>query len=81
MSASKKISSSWIAIFVILSLIENAYSKLRIERPDPLVTVFKDTNGEIESQYANFGHIPYGQTLVSQIRFWLLILNFGSIDR
>ena len=60
MSAANKFSSSLITIFVIMCLVKVTNSKLRIERPDPLLTVFKDTNGEIESQYANFGHIPYG---------------------
>lgn len=43
-------------------------SKLSIEGPDPLAYVFDSTKGEIKAQYANFGHIPYGQTLVSSNR-------------
>ena len=59
-SFATKFPKTWIALLAICCLLEVANSKLRIERPDPLLTVFKESNGEIESQYANFGHIPYG---------------------
>ncbi len=49
----------------VASLISSIGSKLVIEGPDPLYQVFAGTNGEIQASYANFGHIPYGQTLVS----------------
>ena len=61
MSATRKIlKSSLVVLFALANLLPMINSKLRIERPDPLLTVFRETNGEIESQYANFGHIPYG---------------------
>ena len=72
MSATRKIlKSSLAALFLLANLLPLTSSKLRLERPDPLVSVFRDTKGEIEAQYANFGHIPYGQTLVSISRKYL----------
>ena len=35
-------------------------SKVVINTPEVLKDKFKDTNGEIQAVYANFGYIPYG---------------------
>lgn len=40
-------------------------SKMKVTSPSSLQSKFEQTKGEIQSQYANFGHIPYGQSLVS----------------
>ena len=47
-------------LFAVACLNHMIGSKLVIEGPDPLFTVFSASNGEIKAQYANFGHIPYG---------------------
>ena len=44
-------------------------SKLVVYSPQDLIEQFKDTNGVINANYANFGHIPYGQSLIGQIYY------------
>ena len=70
------------ACFTIACLTTLVGSKLTIEGPEPLAYVFDKSNGEINAQYANFGHIPYGQTLVSiSILFiWLLTKICAFLD-
>ena len=65
--------AKWLALLAISTLSNMVGSKLVIEGPDPFYNVFQDSNGEIKSQMANFGHIPYGQTLVSlSTIIWLI---------
>jgi len=41
--------------------------RLKIMSPDSLVSQFKD--GIIEAEYANFGYIPYGQTIMGRMHY------------
>ena len=47
-----------------LFLISTVCAKLMVNSPESLKKLFGD-EGEIPVQMANFGHMPYGQTLVS----------------
>ena len=51
------------------SLLGLAWSKLVVQSPPQLVDQFADSNNVIPANYANFGHIPYGQSLVGTISF------------
>jgi hypothetical protein len=42
----------------LLSVLVNG--KLTVYSPLALADTFSETHGEIQSQMANFGHIPYG---------------------
>lgn len=59
--------AKWIALFSVACLTSVADSKLMVEGPDPFQYVFHLSNGEVQAQYANFGHIPYGQTLTGRV--------------
>ena len=36
------------------------FGLLKVNSPESLVSMFNSTDGEIQSEVANFGHIPYG---------------------
>ena len=42
-----------------------AQAKLVVYGPQVLVDMVPQENAVIKANYANFGHIPYGQSLVS----------------
>ena len=44
-------------------------SKLVVYSPQDLIEQFKDTNSVINANYANFGHIPYGHSLIGKIYY------------
>ena len=49
-------------------MIAAAYNaKLVVYGPEPLLKMFPTDDPTILANYANFGHIPYGQSLVSPI--------------
>lgn len=50
-------------------LLLGASSKLVVYSPTELVDQFAEQNGVIPANYANFGHIPYGQSLIGTITF------------
>jgi len=52
-------------IAVLLATLQLAAPKLLIQSPMSLREKFKD--GTIRASYANFGFIPYGHTMVSQV--------------
>ena len=43
-------------------------AKLTVYGPQSLKNLFEDQNNEIKTTLANFGHIPYGQSMVSAIQ-------------
>ena len=51
------------AFTILMSSLVN--SKLTVYAPGDLAATFGETDGEIKAQMANFGHIPYGQSMVS----------------
>ena len=58
-------------LIVIATLLSMSLSKLQIFSPQTLASKFEGTHisskhsgGEIKASYANFGHIPYGQSIV-----------------
>ena len=49
-------------------MIAAAYNaKLVVYGPEPLLKMFPTDDPTIIANYANFGHIPYGQSLVSSL--------------
>jgi hypothetical protein len=50
---------------IAFCLCQMANSKLTVYAPPDLADQFPATHGEIQAQMANFGHIPYGQAMVS----------------
>ena len=52
------------SLFLLLALVNG---KLTVYAPPALAETFSGTHGEIQAQLANFGHIPYGQAMVSFI--------------
>jgi len=50
------------ASFLMLSTSD---AKLTVYGPQSLKNLFEDQNNEIKTTLANFGHIPYGQSMVS----------------
>lgn len=50
-----------------LAAMSSVSGKLSVTGPDELKELFKDSQFEIQGQLANFGHIPYGQSMVSKI--------------
>jgi len=42
---------------------------LKVYAPSSLVDLFKETEGEIQNTMANFGHIPYGQSMIGRLYF------------
>jgi hypothetical protein len=52
-----------------LLLFNNSDAKLTIYGPQSLKNIFSDKNGEIQTQLANFGHIPYGQSMVGRLYY------------
>jgi hypothetical protein len=53
-----------------LLLLNSSDAKLTVYGPQSLKGIFPDNNGEIQTQLANFGHIPYGQSMVSYIQIF-----------
>jgi hypothetical protein len=45
-----------------------AQARLKIVSPESLVKEFKD--GLIQAEYANFGYIPYGQTIMGRMHYY-----------
>lgn len=41
--------------------------KLVVYGPQTLIDMLPSEEGVIQANYANFGHIPYGQSLVSAV--------------
>lgn len=37
--------------------------------PESLTKVFEEQKGTLKASYANFGYIPYGQTIMGMIHF------------
>jgi len=54
-------------IMSFLLLVSVTYGRLFVDGPEAFNNVFKDEEGEIQVQYANFGHVPYGQTLIAKL--------------
>jgi len=55
-------------VFVLtVTLLQSAFSDLKVLSPTGLQELF--TNSSIASNTANFGRIPYGQTLVGSLVF------------
>jgi hypothetical protein len=46
-----------------------ATAKLVVYGPQTLVDMYPKDDPTIPANYANFGHIPYGQSLIGQIYF------------
>ena len=46
-----------------------AFGKLVVYSPQDLVGKFETSKGVIDANYANFGHIPYGQSLIGSIYY------------
>jgi hypothetical protein len=44
-------------------------AKLSIKGPKVLKEKFKDNNGQIQTVLANFGHIPYGQSMDGRLYY------------
>lgn len=63
---SNLVAKSWV-FFGLLSATVSAV--IKVTSPQSLVGKFASTDGVIQSQYANFGHIPYGQSLHGRIYF------------
>ena len=57
-----------------------ATAKLVVYGPQTLVDMFPQDDPTVLANYANFGHIPYGQSLVSP-QFALTYLVYYNIDR
>lgn len=55
--------------FVAGCLLACASSKLIVYSPSELEDIFSSQDGVIQATYANFGHIPYGQSLVGEISY------------
>jgi hypothetical protein len=69
-----------------LAAMSSVSGKLSVTGPDELKELFKDSQFEINAQLANFGHIPYGQSMVSKFALfsnskydYLSILGRSSI--
>ena len=59
--------------FVALAfLLGMAFSRLVVYGPQELKDKFKYSEFQIPASYANFGNIPYGQSLVSPILILIL---------
>ena len=54
---------------LVCHVIGIAASKLVVYSPQELVNLFKDQDSVIPANYANFGHIPYGQSLIGSIYY------------
>ena len=61
----------WLIIAYTLAFLPNltVEAKLSIFSPQALKDTFSDTGGQIYSQIANFGHIPYGQSLGGRLYY------------
>jgi hypothetical protein len=44
-------------------------AKLTVYGPQSLKNLFEDQNNEIKTTLANFGHIPYGQSMVGRLYY------------
>lgn len=53
--------------FVSALVAATAMGKLVVYGPQTLIDMLPNSDGVIAANYANFGHIPYGQSLVSII--------------
>jgi hypothetical protein len=45
-----------------------AFGRLLVQSPESLKKLFGE-DGEIQVQMANFGHMPYGQTLTGKLYY------------
>jgi hypothetical protein len=61
---------------VSLILLGFTHAKLKIMSPESLASKFKGIytiltflDGEIKASYANFGYIPYGQTIMGKLHY------------
>jgi len=55
-----------VAAFALLAL--SAEARLKVISPRSLSTQF--TNSTIRANYANFGYIPYGQSLMGKLHYF-----------
>ena len=55
--------------FLAGSLLACVTSKLVVYSPSELISIFSSQDGVIQANYANFGHIPYGQSLIGTITY------------
>lgn len=55
-----------IYLFLLLSV---AYSKLTVYSPNSLRNKINKQNGSLHSSVANFGHIPYGHSIIGRVWF------------
>ena len=56
-------------LLVSTQLAALALGKLVVYSPKELVDLFATDSGVINANYANFGHIPYGQSLIGSISY------------
>ena len=56
-------------------------ASIQIINPKLLIDRVADENGFIENGMANFGHIEYGQTIVSSVKCEDLFNDFSDIAR
>jgi hypothetical protein len=57
------------AAIVLYALMHAVLSKLVVYGPQELIDSFEGKKAQINANYANFGHIPYGQSLIGSIYF------------
>ena len=56
-----------ILFLTVCFVICGVWSKITIHGPESLKKKFKDSDYTIEVVYSNYGHVPYGQSIVSFI--------------
>ena len=54
---------------VLAFFLQGIFSKIVIYEPESLRNLFKDSNHIIKHVNANYGHIPYGQTIIGGLHF------------
>lgn len=55
--------------YMMIIMISIISAKLHIIGPESLKEQFKSSNQTMEVVYANFGHIPYGQSMVGKLHY------------
>lgn len=55
--------------YLSILLVQLAQASMTILHPQSLIDKFGATNGTIDVVYGNFGHIPYGQSVVGHMQY------------
>jgi len=63
--------SQWKILFAFASVISIAFGRLKVMSPPELSKIFADKydDGAIPASYANFGFMPYGQTIMGKLHY------------